>query len=149
MLFAVGAISLCANMAVAQKASPAANTPIGTHDTEVQGGGDPFARYLFPVELIMQHQGDIGLTDAQRTTITSAIQQAQGKFVETQFKLSGEGEKFGRLLQNTSVDETQVLEQLDRILSFERDMKHAQVGLLIRLKNALTPAQQQKLAQFR
>ena len=150
-LLAAVAVCLCVQSAAAQK-------PIGTGgmqpdgreaDGQRQGAGDPFSRFLFPPELIMQHQSEIGLTDAQRTTITTAIQQAQGKFVEAQFKLGGEGEKLARLLQGVSIDEAQAVEQVDRILSLEREVKRAQVGLLVRLKNALTPSQQAKLAQLR
>ena len=114
-----------------------------------QGPGDPFGRFLFPPELVMQHQGELGITDAQRATLTSAVQQAQSKVVETQFKLSAEGEKLGRLLMNASIDEGLALEQVDRILSMERDMKRAQMGLLVRIKNTLTPGQQARLMQLR
>jgi Spy/CpxP family protein refolding chaperone len=110
---------------------------------------DPFARFLFPPELVMQHQAEIGLTDAQRATLTTAMQQAQSKFIDTQFRLSAEGEKFARLLQGPTIDEAQALEQVDRVLSMEREMKRAQVGLLVRIKNTLTPAQQAKLTQLR
>src|SRR5258707_9597048 len=70
-----------------------------------EGGGpeqppkDPFARLLFPPELIMQHQSELGLTDAQRSTLMTAVLQAQGKFVETQIKLDGEVEMLTRLHQ--------------------------------------------------
>ena len=114
-----------------------------------QGPGDPFGRFLFPPELVMQHQGELGITDAQRATLTAAVQQAQSKVVETQFKLSAEGEKLGRLLQNASIDEGMALEQVDRILSMEREMKRAQMGLLVRIKNTLTPGQQARLMQLR
>ncbi|MEO5816264.1 MAG: hypothetical protein ABIT20_13395 [Gemmatimonadaceae bacterium] len=113
------------------------------------GQGDPFMRFLFPPELVMQHQAELSLTDAQRNALMTAIQQAQSRFVETQFKLAGEGQKMAGLLQGATVDEAQTLEQVDRILSMEREMKRAQVGLLIRIKNTLTPAQQAKLTQLR
>ena len=113
------------------------------------GGQDPFARFLFPPELVMQHQGEINLQDAQRTTLQTAIQQAQSKFVDAQWRLSAEGEKLARLLQGATVDESQVLEQVDRILGFERDVKRTQIGLLVRIKNTLTPAQQAKLMELR
>ena len=148
-LVAAVAVCLCAHSAAGQKAIAGAQTDRREADGQKQGAGDPFARFLFPPELIMQHQSEIGLTDAQRTTITTAIQQAQGRFVEAQFKISGEGEKLGRLLQGVSIDEAQAVEQVDRILSLERDVKRAQVGLLVRLKNALTPQQQARLAQLR
>ena len=105
--------------------------------------------FLFPPELVMRYQGEIGLQDSQRATLSSAMQQAQSKFVDTQWKLSAEGEKLSRLLQNPTVDETQVLEQVDRILALEREMKRAQMGLMIRVKNTLTAAQQEKLRQLR
>ena len=58
-------------------------------------------------------------------------------------------ERLARLLQGASIDEAQALEQVDRILAGEREMKRAQVGFLVRLENALTPSQQAKLAQLR
>jgi hypothetical protein len=113
------------------------------------GEPDPFGRFLFPPELVMRFQSDIALQDSQRQTIQAAMQQAQSKFLDVQWQLSGEGEKLGKLLQNATVDETQVLEQVDRILTAERDMKRAQITLMVRIKNALTPAQQQKLRDLR
>jgi Spy/CpxP family protein refolding chaperone len=110
---------------------------------------DPFKGFLFPPELVMQHQGAIGLQDSQRAALQTAIQQAQTKFVDAQWKLSAEGERLARLLNNPTVDETQVLEQVDRILALERDVKRAQMGLMVRIKNTLTPAQQTKLRELR
>jgi len=117
-----------------------------------QGGGpqqDPFGRFLFPPELVMQHQGEINLQDSQRTALQQAIQQAQSKFVEVQWKLSAESEKLMRLLQAATVDESQLLEQVDRILALEREMKRAQMGLMAKIKNTLTPVQQAKLRELR
>jgi len=110
---------------------------------------DPFGRFLFPPELVMQHQGEIGLQESQRAALQSAIQQAQAKFIDSQWKLSAEGEKLGRLLQGATVDETQALEQVDRILALEREVKRAQMGLMVKIKNTLTPTQQSKLRELR
>ena len=113
------------------------------------GGPDDWGRNFFPPELVMQHQSEIGLQDSQRTALTSAIQQAQSKFMDVQWKLSAEGEKMGRLLQGAQVDEAQVLEEVDRILALEREIKRGQIALMVRIKNTLTPAQQAKLADIR
>lgn len=113
------------------------------------GGPDDFGRNFFPPELVMQHQGEIGLQDAQRAALTSAVQQAQGKFMDVQWKLSAEAEKMNKLLQPSQVDETQVLEEVDRILALEREMKRTQIGLMVRIKNTLTAAQQAKLVEIR
>jgi Spy/CpxP family protein refolding chaperone len=113
------------------------------------GGPDDWGRNFFPPELVMGHQSEIGLSDAQRTALTSAIQQAQSKFMDGQWKLSAEGEKMGRLLQGTQVDEAQVLDEVDHILNLEREIKRAQISLMVRIKNTLTAAQQAKLAELR
>ena len=127
----------------------AQGVPPGQRGPGPQGGPDDFGRNFFPPELVMQHQSEIGLQDSQRAALTSAVQQAQGKFMDLQWKLSAEGEKMGRLLQGTQVDETQVLEEVDRILALEREIKRGQISLMVRVKNTLTPAQQAKLAEIR
>jgi len=113
------------------------------------GGPDDFGRNFYPPELVMQHQGEIGLQDSQRASLASAIQQAQSKFTDVQWKLSAEGEKMGKLLQPAQVDETQVLEEVDRILALEREMKRTQISLMVSIKNTLTPGQQAKLMEIR
>jgi len=113
------------------------------------GGEDPFARYLFPPDLVMGHAQEIGLTDVQRDGVRNEVRKAQAKFVDLQFDLQGEGEKMGRLLQEKTVDEAKVLAQVDRILALEKEIKKTQVGLLVRIKNLLTPGQQAKLAEVR
>jgi Heavy-metal resistance len=112
-------------------------------------GGDPLARYLFPPELIMANQRAINLTDAQRNSLQQAMADAQGKFIGLQFKMSSEVEKLQALLQPASVDESKVLDQVDRVLAVERDVKRAQLSLMIRIKNMLTQQQQAQLGVLR
>ncbi len=123
--------------------------PMGGQRPQGPGPGEDWARSFFPPELVMQHQTEIGLQDSQRASLTSAIQQAQGKFMDTQWKLSAESEKMSRLLQGAQVDEAAVLDEVDRILNLEREIKRAQVALMVRIKNTLTPTQQAKLAEIR
>jgi Spy/CpxP family protein refolding chaperone len=94
-------------------------------------------------------QEAIGLTDRQRGSVRDAIKEAQGKFVDIQFQMSAEVEKLQRLLQGSTVQEASVLQQVDRVLGLEREMKHAQLTLLIRIKNALTEEQQAALTRLR
>ena len=117
------------------------------------GGGpgskdDPFGRYLFPPDRVMSHSLDIGLGDAQKTAIRNEVQKVQPKFLDSQFELQSEGEKMIKLLQEKPVDEGKVLAQVDRILAIEKEIKKSQVSLLVRIKNILTPAQQDKLAEI-
>jgi TonB-dependent SusC/RagA subfamily outer membrane receptor len=112
-------------------------------------GDDPFARYLFPPELVMSNQQMINLADRQRSAIQDALRQAQLKFVDLQLTMSAEGEKLQRVIQGTSIDEAQLLEQVDRVLSLERDIKHVQLTLMARIKNQLTEQQQTQLRELR
>ena len=116
---------------------------------ESSPGDDPLSAYFFPPELIMTHQSELGLQDAQRAAMMSEIQKAQARFVELQWKMSAETERLKTLLAPSVVDEAQVLEQIDRTLAVEREIKRIQVALLVRIKNTLTPSQQAKLAELR
>jgi Spy/CpxP family protein refolding chaperone len=142
LAFVLGVASLAVptNLA-AQGVPPGQRTPAG--------GPDDWGRNFFPPELVMQHQTEIALQDSQRAALTSAVQQAQAKFMDTQWKLSAEGEKMGKLLQGPTVDEAQVLEEVDRILALEREIKRGQIALMVRIKNTLSAAQQAKLAEIR
>ncbi len=110
---------------------------------------DPLARFLYPPELVMGHQEAIALTDKQRSAIQDAVKDAQSKVVDLQFKMSAEVEKLQRLIQAASPDEPKVLDEVNRVLTFERDMKVAQMTLMVRIKSQLTERQQGLLDQMR
>lgn len=109
---------------------------------------DPIGRYLYPPELIMSHQQEIVLQEKQRAAIKSELQKAQSKFFDFQWQMKEEGERMTQLLQATPVDEAKVLEQADKIMSLEREVKKTHLSLLIRIKNTLTREQQAKLAEI-
>jgi TonB-dependent SusC/RagA subfamily outer membrane receptor len=110
---------------------------------------DPFVAHLFPPDLIMANQREIGLRDDQRTAIVNDMQRTQASFVDLQWKMSTQSEQLERLLEAPTVNEAAVLAQIDRVLAAEREIKRAQVGLLIRIKNSLSPQQQARLDELR
>jgi Spy/CpxP family protein refolding chaperone len=110
---------------------------------------DPVGDKLFAPELIMQHQKAIGLDDAQKGFIRSEITKAQGRFTELQWQLQDAVESLVALLGQNAPDEQQVMAQLEKVLNVEREIKRAQLGLMVRLKGKLTPDQQAHLRQFR
>ena len=112
-------------------------------------GPDPIAENVFPPELIFQQQQAIGLTDGQKEFLRGEVRQAQAKMTDLQWQLSDEVDKLAALLKQDVVDEQRAIGQLDRILAIERDIKRAQIGLVVRLKNRLTPEQQAKLRELR
>ena len=108
-----------------------------------------FARHVFAPELVMKHQQRIGLRADQRKAITDAIQQLQARVVELQWRMQEETQKMSELLEPASVNEQEVLAQVDRMLAIERDVKRAHMALLVRIKNTLTPEQQATLRSLR
>ncbi len=114
-----------------------------------QPGEDPLSRYLYPPELVFDHQQAIGLSDAIRQKIQEAVVEAQRKFFGLQLAMGKETEALKNLLQGGSVDEDAVLKQIDQVLGVEREVKRVQLSLMIKIKNALTPEQQTTLRKIR
>jgi Spy/CpxP family protein refolding chaperone len=106
---------------------------------------DPLAEFIFPPELVMGHQREIGLTDEQKTYLRGEIQRVTVRFTELQWQLQDSMEGLASVMKESSVNEQQALAQLDKILDTEREIKHLHIGLAIRIKNKLTPEQQAKL----
>lgn len=109
---------------------------------------DPFDA-LYPPELVMEHQIELGLDESERQTLRQAVQQAQVKFTDLQWRLSAETERLDAILRGSVLQEREVLDQVDRVLALERDLKRTKIALLVRIKNTLTPAQQAKLGELR
>jgi Spy/CpxP family protein refolding chaperone len=112
-------------------------------------GDDPLARLFFPPELVIGHAQEIGLQAAQRTTIVNALKEAQSDLIDLQMSMAERGQELARLIGGPRVDEAAALAQVDKLLAMERGMKVRQLQLLIRIKNTLTPEQQQQLAALR
>ncbi len=110
---------------------------------------DPVGENLFPPELVMSHQQEVGLDEAQKTYLRSELLKAQSKFTEIQWQLQDAMEALILLLKKDTVDESQALAQLEKVLNFEREIKRTQIGLLVRIKNKLTPEQQAHLRKLR
>ena len=114
-----------------------------------QPSQDPLGDILFPPELVMQHQQEIGLTEEQRSYIIAEIGNAQQKATDVQWKLQREVEQMAAILKHDPVDETAMVAQLDRVLALERDMKRIQLTLVARIKNRLTPEQRVRLRELK
>jgi Spy/CpxP family protein refolding chaperone len=110
---------------------------------------DPIARFLIPPELVMSQSEQIGLNEKQRATIKGEIQKMQTKFIDAQWDMQAQTVKMTQLLQQSPADETKILEQADRIMALEREIKRAHLALLVRIKNALTAEQIAKLEAAR
>jgi Spy/CpxP family protein refolding chaperone len=106
---------------------------------------DPIGHNLFPPEVVMQHRQAIGLSDEQKNAIKQELMKASAHFNEMQWQMQDEMETMDNLTKGSTVDEAQVLAQLDKILNLERDLKRTQLTLAIRIKNKLSAEQQTQL----
>jgi len=110
---------------------------------------DPINELMFPPELVMARQNAIGLSDAQKTYLRAEVLKAQTRFTELQWQLQDAMEGLIGLLKQSKADEAQVAAQLDKVLASEREIKRAQIALLVRIKNNLTEEQQHRLQALR
>jgi Spy/CpxP family protein refolding chaperone len=135
--------------AIALAAALAAAAPAGA---EAPGGGprpDPIAARLYPPELVMSHQRELGIDDRQRDAIIEQIEKAQSQIVKLQWQMQAASEQLVKLLDAPRVDEAPALAQAERVMSLERDLKKVHLALLIRIRNVLTDAQRARLAELR
>jgi Spy/CpxP family protein refolding chaperone len=122
---------------------------VATAQTPPAGAGDDIAQNLFAPDLVFKYRQDIGLDEAQSKALKDLVQKAQSRFLDLQWDMQAEAGKLAQLLRAPRIDETAALAQIDKVLGMEREVKKAQLSLLVRIKNLLTPAQQQRLLDLR
>ena len=134
--------------AVAQQSPPAEQ---GAPPQPRRTPGPPLDPLMnaFPPEMIMQHQRELGLTDQQKTFMRTEIGKTSARFNDLQWQLHDAMEALQETMKLKVVNEQQALAQLDRVLDSEREIKRLHMELAIKIKNNLTPEQQEKLHGFR
>ena len=115
----------------------------------MQTQSEDFSRGLFTPELIMRHYREIGLSTEQRATITEAIRILQSDVVDPQWRLMEVSQNLTELLESTPIDEAQALSVIDQVFEAEAEIKRANISALIRIKNALTQEQRDRLTELR
>ena len=120
-----------------------------TTRAEEPAAADQLAERLFAPDLILYNGEAIGLSDEKRQEILSRVERAQARFRGLESALVKERAAMGALLDTEKPDETAVLKQLDNVLARERDIKREQFGLMLSLRNMLTPPQQALLKELR
>jgi Spy/CpxP family protein refolding chaperone len=104
---------------------------------------------MFPPDMIMQHQRELGLSDEQKAFMRNEINKTSARFNDLQWQLQDAMEAFHETMKADQVNEQQALAQLDKVLDAEREIKKLHTALAIRIKNNLTAEQVQKLQGMR
>lgn len=112
-------------------------------------GTDPVGSKLFPPELIMGHQAELGIDEGQRTAILKEIEKTQSQVLQLQWQMQAAMELLAKSLDVPKIDETKALSQAERLMNLERDVKRTHLGMLIRIRNLLTDSQRAKLTDLR
>ena len=100
---------------------------------------------LFPPTLIMQHQSELELSDAQQESIKAELREFQSRVVDVQWDLqAAQGELQSALAEDRIEPETATA-AIERLLDAENALKKLHLGLLIRIRNVLDPEQIGKL----
>ena len=110
---------------------------------------DPIGSKLFPPELIMTHQAELGLDDKQRETILKELEGAQAQCPRLQWQLQAASQQLSKLLDESPVNEAKALAQAGEVMKLETEIKRAHLGLLIRIRNTLSDTQRSKLQALR
>ena len=112
-------------------------------------GQNPIEAQLFKPEVVMQNQRALDLTKDQKDAILDDYQQAQSDFTRWQWELQAATEELIELVSEDQINEQASLAKLEEMLNLERNIKSSKLGLMIKIKNQLTPEQQEKLRALR
>jgi Spy/CpxP family protein refolding chaperone len=110
---------------------------------------DPIGGKLFPPELIMTHQAELGIDERQRDAILKELERVQAQFPRLQWQLQAATEQLSSLLDAAKIDETKALAQAGEVMKLEIEIKKTHLGMLIRIRNLLTDAQRVKLLEIK
>ena len=99
-------------------------------------------------ELVMRYQKDLGLTPDQQKAIKSEMVDLAGHREDLRWQLSIEKGTLADLMKEAKPDEKAILGQTEKVLKIENDLKLSTLTALIRIKNALTPDQQEKMGKL-
>ena len=109
---------------------------------QAQGGdGDVFKGKLFPPNIVLEYQDELGLTKEQFAAIRAAVVEVQSNVAEHEWDLRMAYQEVMSELDNSPVESARVLELIDQVLMAENKVKKLQVAMLVELRNLLTDEQ--------
>jgi len=110
---------------------------------------DPLGDDMFSLDMIMQHQRELALSDAQKEFMRGEMQRTTVRFTELQWQLQDAMEALHETIKGSQINEQQAMAQLNKVLDAEREIKTLHMSMSIHVKNQLTADQQMKLQTIR
>ncbi|HUC44729.1 MAG TPA: periplasmic heavy metal sensor [Candidatus Sulfotelmatobacter sp.] len=138
----IGTVMLAASVALAAPNGPGMRAG-GRGIMGLLGGN------VYPPEAVLRNRTALGLTDAQVTAIAKEIGDTHDKVAWAQDAVRAAVADLRGLLEKPQVDEAAALAAASRAIDLENQIKTAHLGMMIRVKNLLTPDQQTKMKDLR
>ena len=104
---------------------------------------------LFPLNLVIDRQEEIGLSEAQVLAISALTTELEEDVLGVHREISQEAATLEEILAFTTVDERDALASFDRLFDLESRERTSRLLQLVRLKNLLTESQQERLTEIR
>lgn len=121
----------------------------GDHVSDLEAPIGDLESHLYPPALVLDHQAALTLTETQRLAILEVVSATQTQLVELDANLRRDTESLRALLDADDIDEAAAVRAAERVMTWENQIKSAQLRMLIRIKNQLTSAQRASLDQLR
>jgi hypothetical protein len=102
---------------------------------------DVFKGKLFPPNVILEHQLELGLSKQQFTEIRKTVVELQGNVAEHEWDVREAYQNIMAELDRSPIDQDKVLEHVGAALRAENEVKKLQVAMLVKLRNLLTEEQ--------
>ena len=102
---------------------------------------DVFKGKLFPPNVILEHQAELGLSKEQFTEVRKTVVELQGNVAEHEWDVREAYQNIMAELDRSPIDEDKVLEHVGAALRAENEVKKLQVAMLVKLRNLLTEEQ--------
>ncbi len=106
---------------------------------------DPMKRALVEPIMALEFAEEIGLTSAQRNLIEGELKAARTKFRVLEERLRVETKVMFELLDQPGLTEREALDQFDRILDLEKQIKQVNLLCSLHVRTQLRPEQRERL----
>jgi len=110
---------------------------------------DPIRQLLFPPELIMEYRAELKLDKQQENTIREELRNTQSAVFDLRWQMKDESELLAEMLQARPIDQAGVLNQADKVMGLEQEVKRTHLAMLVRLKNMMNDTQLVQLQEYR
>ncbi len=110
---------------------------------------EDFQSELFSADLVLKYRSEIELSTTQVTNVKKIHDSKISEFNSLKWDLDAALVAMNKNLSSPKVDEKAAMEQMEKVMGLEDQLKRIRFGMLINIKNELNPSQQEQLKILR